>query len=157
MRIELPLSVAFLATLAGAGLWPDTPSDGTDAPEIGVAVLGPAVLPNGSLGCDVTVTARNTGTQTLKISNATQVRAKPSISPQFGTWKKLWKSNQFVHAGKSWSAVERLDFGCSYVRQYRFRITYGGNEKAFFYPSKGGTKNETVSLGNLYTKFFNGQ
>jgi hypothetical protein len=66
----------------------------------------------------------------------------------------LWSTNQFVRAGQKWSAVVQADFGCTCVRQYRFVVAYGGNEKAFTYPSSGGTKDETVSLGNLYTKFF---
>jgi hypothetical protein len=149
MHSEAPLSVVVVAMLGlAAGLPRPNP-----APAVGVTAT-PVTLPDGSAGCNLTITASNSGTSNLKISNESQVRAKPSISPQYGTWKKLWSTNQFVRAGQKWSDVVQADFGCTYVRQYRFVVAYGGNEKAFTYPSSGGTKDETVSLGNLYTKFF---
>lgn len=154
MRIELAVAVGLGVALAAAGGARPPVADGVGAPEMGGVTLEAAVQPDGSRGCNVTLTANNTGTSNLKIDNTSQVRAKPSLSPSYGTWKKLWETDQYVRAGQSWSDVVNMDFGCSYVRQYRFVIAYGGNEKAFTYPSSGGTKVETVSLGNLYTKFF---
>jgi len=154
MRIELAAAVglAVVVTAAG-GMGASTPQRGGQ-PVIGVTAVSPVTLPDGSAGCNLTITASNSGTSNLKISTESQVRAKPSISPTYGTWKKLWTTNQFVRAGQKWSDVVQADFGCTYVRQYRFVVAYGGNEKAFTYPSSGGTTNETVGLGNLYTKFF---
>lgn len=150
MRIEVPLSIAAAATMAFAFGWPGQVAE----PVVGITAMVSTVLPDGTEGCNLTITASNTGKGNLKILNTSQVRAKPSMSPQYGTWKKLWPSNQNVNAGKKWSDVVKADFGCSYVRQYRFVVSYAGNEKAFTYPSSGGTKIETVGLGNLYTKFF---
>ncbi|MEZ4411593.1 MAG: hypothetical protein R2910_01240 [Gemmatimonadales bacterium] len=154
MRIELAAAVGLAAALTVAGGMGVSIAQRSEQPLVGVTAVHPVTLPDGSAGCNLTITAKNTGTSNLKISNTSQVRAKPALSPQYGTWSKLWGTNQFVHAGKSWSTVVNANLGCSYVRQYRFVISYGGNEKAFIYPSTGGTKNETVSLGNLYTKFF---
>jgi len=154
MRIELATAVGLAVALtAAAGMGAST-EPGSEQPVIGVTAVSPVTLSDGSAGCNLTITASNSGTSNLKISTESQVRAKPSLSPQYGTWKKLWSTNQFVRAGQKWSDVVQADFGCSYVRQYRFVVAYGGNEKAFTYPSSGGTKVETVSLGNLYTKFF---
>lgn len=150
MRIELPLSIAAAATLALASGWSSQPAE----PTFGITAMESIILPDGTEGCNLTFTASNTGKSNLKIASESQVRAKPSLSPSYGTWKRLWSSDQYVRAGQKWSDVVQADFGCSYVRQYRFVVAYGGNEKAFTYPSSGGTKIETVSLGNLYTKFF---
>ncbi len=152
MRSEPLIALGLAAALAfGAqrGVNPEA-----DEPTFDIGVIGPVVLADGSRGCDVTISASNSGPSNLAIDASSQVRAKPSLSPQFGTWKKLWGSKQYVRAGQKWSDVVRLDLGCSYVRQYRFVVQYAGNEKAFTYPSSGGTKSEDVGLGNLYTKFF---
>lgn len=154
MRIELAAVVGLAATLTVAVGMGGISSQPSEQALVTVTAVRPVTLPDGSAGCNLTISAKNTGTSNLKISSTSQVRAKPSLSPQYGTWSKLWDTNQFVHAGKSWSKVVNANLGCSYVRQYRFVISYGGNEKAFIYPSSGGTKNETVSLGDLYTKFF---
>jgi hypothetical protein len=154
MRIELAAAVGLAAVVTAAGGMGASAAQHGGQPVIGVTAVSPVTLPDGSAGCNLTITASNSGTSNLKISTESQVRAKPSLSPSYGTWKKLWSTNQTVRAGQSWSSVVNADFGCSYVRQYRFVIAYGGNEKAFTYPSSGGTKVETVSLGNLYTKFF---
>lgn len=149
MRMEIPLSLAAAAVALGPS-WSGQAAE----PMVGVTAVESVLLPDGREGCRLTISASNTGKSNLKIANTSQVRAKPSVSPQYGTWKKLWTTNQFVRAGQKWSDVVEADFGCTYVRQYRFTVSYGGNEKAFTYPSSGGTKDETVSLGNLYTKFF---
>jgi hypothetical protein len=154
MRIEFATAVGLAAALTAAAAMGTSAAARSGEPLVGVTAVSPVTLPDGSAGCNLTFTAKNTGTSNLKISNTSQVRAKPSLSPQYGTWSKLWDTNQFVHVGQSWSTVVNANLGCSYVRQYRFVISYGGNEKAFIYPSSGGTKDETVSLGNLYTKFF---
>jgi hypothetical protein len=154
MRFETAAAVGLAVVLTATGGMGASTTLRSERPIIGVTAARPVTLPDGSAGCNLTITASNSGTSNLKISNESQVRAKPSISPQYGTWKKLWSTNQFVRAGQKWSDVVQADFGCTYVRQYRFVVAYGGNEKAFTYPSSGGTKDETVSLGNLYTKFF---
>jgi hypothetical protein len=154
MRIEFAVAVGLAVAMTAAGGLGASTVPRSEEPVIGVTTASPGILPDGTLGCNLTITAKNTGTSNLKISNTSQVRAKPSLSPQYGTWKKLWTTNQTVRAGQSYSSVVQADFGCSYVRQYRFVIAYGGNEKAFTYPSSDGTKDETVALGNLYTKFF---
>ncbi len=154
MRIEFATAVGLAAALTAAAAMGTSAAEHSGEPFVGVTAVSPVTLPDGSAGCNLTITASNSGTSNLKISTESQVRAKPSISPQYGTWKKLWSTNQFVRAGQKWSDVVQADFGCTYVRQYRFVVAYGGNEKAFTYPSSGGTKDETVSLGNLYTKFF---
>ena len=151
MQLTLPLGLVALAAL-GAGSWlaPDAEPSWPVATVSAVDVI----RANGMRGCDITISLRNGGTQNLRVETESQVRAKPKISPSYGTWKRLWDSDQVVGGGKTWSNVVRLDFGCNYQRQYRFVTTYGGNQKAFTVPSSGGTTNTTISLGDVYTKFF---
>lgn len=151
MQLAIPTAIAALATTLMVS---PTSGDAPAVPEIGITAID-VVLPDGSLGCDVNITARNTGSQNLKFETSSQVRAKPKISPTYGTWKKLWSSAQTVSPRQtSWSRVVRLDLGCDLTRQYRFTVTYGSNSRAFSYPSSGGTTSTTLSMGDLYTKFF---
>ncbi|HSJ63493.1 MAG TPA: hypothetical protein VK922_06235 [Gemmatimonadaceae bacterium] len=151
MLAKASLGVAAIAVLA-AGSWTHPPAAAAGAAiDIGTADV---ILADGTMGCDVTLSATNTGSTNIKLLTTSQVRAKPKISPSYGTWKKLWGSEQTVPAGKSWSDVVRLDFGCNYLRQYRFRVKHGTNEVAFTFPSSGGTTITSIGMGNLYTKFF---
>lgn len=152
MRLFVPITLAgATALLSGAALRAAPPSTG---PAVAETSLRAVRLPDGRRGCDITFSASNTGTQNLKLTTQSQVRSRPPLSPAYGTWKQLWSATQTIGPGKSWSKVVRMDFGCSSERQYRFRMTYAGNEKGFTVPSSGGTKVTSVSLGNLYTKFF---
>jgi len=151
MQLAIPTAIAVLATTL---IVSPTSGDAPAMPEIGITATD-VVLADGSMGCDINITARNTGSQNLKFETSSQVRAKPKISPTYGTWKRLWSSAQTVPARQtSWSRAVRLDLGCNLKRQYRFTVTYGGNSRAFNYPSTGGTTSKTLSMGDLYTKFF---
>lgn len=153
MQPGIPVTIAIATTtlLLGPASRPRLP---VATPEVTVAGLRPVRLADGRRGCDITFSASNTGTQNLKLTPQSQVRSRPPLSPAYGTWKQLWGTAQTIGPGKTWSKVVRMDFGCTSERQYRFRMTYANNEQGFTFPSSGGTKVTSVSMGNLYTKFF---
>lgn len=92
MRIELATAVG-LSVLMLAWGGPLPTAGNQQVPSfIGIDAVSPVTLPDGSAGCDVTISASNTGKSNLKIVSTSQVRAKPSFSPSYGTWKKLWTS-----------------------------------------------------------------
>lgn len=153
MQLGIPVSIAIATTtlLLGPASRPRVPAA---TPEVTVAGLRPVRLADGRFGCDITFSASNTGTQNLKLTTQSQVRTAFLSPTGTGTWKQLWGTTQSIGPGKSWSKVVRMDLGCTFPRQYRFRATYADQEKAFTFPSSDWTKVTSVGLGNLYTKFF---
>ena len=153
MQLGIPVTIAIATTtlLLGPASRSRVPAA---TPEVTVAGLRPVRLADGRFGCDITFSASNTGTQNLKLTTQSQVRTGFPSPTGTGTWKRLWGSTQTIGPGRSWSKVVRMDLGCTFPRQYRFRATYANQEKAFTFPSSDWTKVTSVSMGNLYTKFF---
>jgi hypothetical protein len=129
---------------------------GTNAPpSIGVKRLplstASVTLEHTARGCRITINATNNGTRDVVIDLA---ESESKIQNGFfSKWRgeSAWTVNT---GGANESKVVELDQGCIHLRQYRFLMRSGGNERIVEYPSRNEWEgDEQFSLGNVWRHF----
>lgn len=107
-------------------------------------------ISNEAVECDITVKATNRGSRRIYFHHD---RRYSQVRTRRGTWLQFFFGIH-IDPGKTLSSVGHVQFFCNAHRRYRFRLTRGGQEYTYYYPSSSGfTQSTTLNLGDV-NRFF---
>jgi len=110
------------------------------------------------MGCQVNIKAKNGGNSgdIWFWSEESRVRSRQGVVKFWGPWKKpLPMSNRRIRPGELVTMTMELDLGCSYARQYEFRLWKDTKTNAVTrcYGGDKGTTNRDIPLSDVARLF----
>lgn len=102
-------------------------------------------------GCDITVRAHNKSG-----SNVTIDLEDSEAKVKYGLWKKFNQGGNWVvnTGGEHESQVVNLDLGCDLLRQYKFLMRSGDDDKYVYFPDEDEfTSSVSLGLANVGRHF----